>query len=123
VPDQLVQTGSTSWEAGLAYLDRNPSANCDCTTHFYGNMNSPTTIEAVRELMATEGGSGSDIASMKVGEFYFTTEGAATPEKIKTSLCLSYHPQSPLAQEEVKKLARDTRPSRQSNLHGRGHNK
>jgi hypothetical protein len=86
-------------------------------------MNSPTTIEAVRELMAAEGGSGSDIASMKVGEFYFTTEGAATPEKIKTSLCLSYHPQSPLAQEEVKKLARDTRPSRQSNLHGRGHNK
>ena len=85
-------------------------------------MNSPTTIEAVRELMAAEGGSGSDIASMKAGKFYFTTEAAA-PEKIKTSLCLSYHPQSPLAQEEVKKLARDTRPSRQPNLHGRGHNK
>jgi hypothetical protein len=30
------------------------------TTHFYGKMNSPATIEAVRELMAAKGGSGSN---------------------------------------------------------------
>jgi hypothetical protein len=33
----------------------------NCTTHFYGKMNSPATIEAVRELTAAKGGSGSDI--------------------------------------------------------------
>ena len=81
----------------------------NCTTHFYGKMNSPATIEAVRELMAAKGGSGSDIASMKVGEFYFTTEGIVSPEKIKTPLCLSYHPQNPLSQDEVVRQARTSK--------------
>lgn len=81
----------------------------NCTTHFYGKMNSPATIEATRELMAAKGGSGSDIASMKAGDFYFTTEGMTAPEKIKTPLCLSHHPQNPLGQEDVVKRARASR--------------
>jgi hypothetical protein len=61
------------------------------------------------------------VAARIAGEFYFTTEGAAAPEKVKTSLCLSYHPQSPLAQEEVMKLARDSRPSQATYLTRRAH--
>jgi DNA helicase HerA-like ATPase len=82
----------------------------NCTTHFYGKMNSPATIEAVRELMAAKGGGASDIASMKAGEFYFTTEGMAVPEKVRTPLCLSHHPTNPLNQEEVVRRARASRP-------------
>lgn len=78
----------------------------NCTTHFYGKMNAPATIEAVRELMAAKGGGGSDIGSLKAGEYYFTTEGMSAAEKVKTPLCLSYHPQSPLPQEEVVKRAK-----------------
>ena len=78
----------------------------NCTTHFYGKMNSPATIEAVRDLMAAKGGGGTDIASMRAGEVYFTTEGMPTAEKITTPLCLSHHPQHPLPQEEVVKRAR-----------------
>ena len=78
----------------------------NCTTHFYGKMNAPATIEAVRELMAAKGGGGGDIANLKAGEFYFTTEGMPRAEKIKTPLCLSYHPQNPLPQEEVVKRAK-----------------
>jgi len=37
----------------------------NCTTHFYGKMNAPATIEAVRELMAAKGGGGSDIGSLR----------------------------------------------------------
>jgi DNA helicase HerA-like ATPase len=33
----------------------------NCTTHFYGRMNSPTTIETTRELMAAKGGTAEDI--------------------------------------------------------------
>jgi DNA helicase HerA-like ATPase len=77
----------------------------NCTTHFYGKMNAPATIEAVRELMAAKGGGGSDIGSLKAGEFYFTTEGMSGAEKVKTPLCLSYHPHNPLPQEEVIKRA------------------
>ena len=78
----------------------------NCTTHFYGKMNAPATIEAVRELMAAKGGGGSDIGSLMAGEFYFVTEGMSAAEKVKTPLCLSYHPQSPLPQEEVVKRAK-----------------
>jgi DNA helicase HerA-like ATPase len=87
----------------------------NCTTHFYGKMNSPTTIEAVRELMAAKGGGGSDIASMKAGEFYFTTEGMAAPEKVRTPLCLSYHPQNPLSQDEMVRRARASRTLAKAN--------
>lgn len=78
----------------------------NCTTHFYGKMNAPATIDAVQELMAAKGGGGSDIGNMKAGEFYFTTEGMRIAEKIKTPLCLSHHPQNPLPQEEVVKRAK-----------------
>jgi DNA helicase HerA-like ATPase len=78
----------------------------NCTTHFYGKMNAPATIDAVQELMAAKGGGGSDIGSLKAGEFYFATEGMPTAEKVKTPLCLSYHPQNPLPQEEVVKRAK-----------------
>lgn len=78
----------------------------NCTTHFYGKMNAPATIDAVRELMAAKGGGGSDIGSLKAGEFYFTTEGMSAAEKVKTPLCLSYHPQNPLPREEVVKRAK-----------------
>jgi hypothetical protein len=76
------------------------------TTHFYGKMNAPATIDAVQELMAAKGGGGSDIGSLKAGEFYFTTEGMPAAEKVKTPLCLTYHPQNPLPQEEVVKRAK-----------------
>jgi hypothetical protein len=59
--------------------------------------------------MAAKGGGGSDIAGMKAGEFYFTTEGVAVPEKVKTPLCLSHHPQNPLSQDEVVRRARASR--------------
>ena len=57
--------------------------------------------------MAVKGGGGSDIGSLRAGEFYFTTEGMSAAEKLKTPLCLSYHPQSPLSQEEVVKRAKN----------------
>jgi Helicase HerA, central domain len=73
----------------------------NCTTHFYGRMSSPATIDATRELMAAKGGGGDDIARLNRGEFYFSTEGLARPMKIHTPLCLTWHPQNPLTEEEV----------------------
>jgi hypothetical protein len=73
----------------------------NCTTHFYGKMNSPATIEAVRELMAAKGGAATDVASLNAGEFYYATENVRRPMKLRTPLCLSWHPQNPLSAEEV----------------------
>jgi hypothetical protein len=73
----------------------------NCTTHFYGRMSSPATIDATRELMAAKGGGGDDIARLNRGEFYFSTEGLSRPIKIQAPLCLTWHPQNPLTEEEV----------------------
>jgi hypothetical protein len=78
----------------------------NCTTHFYGRMSAPATIDATRELMAAKGGSGEDIGRLSRGEFYFSTEASARPIKIRTPLCLTWHPANPLTAEEVVAKAR-----------------
>jgi hypothetical protein len=80
----------------------------NCTTHFYGRMSSPATIDATRELMAAKGGVGDDIARLSRGEFYFSTEGLPRPVKIHTPLCLTWHPANPLTEDEVLKKTRIT---------------
>jgi hypothetical protein len=73
----------------------------NCTTHFYGRMSSPATIDATRELMAAKGGGGDDIARLSRGEFYFSTEGLPRPIKVHTPICLTWHPPTPLTEDEV----------------------
>lgn len=79
----------------------------NCTTHFYGKMNSPTTIEATQELVAAKGGRAQDIAKLPTGTFYFATEGSPRPVKVSTPLCLTHHPQNPLGSDEVVSRARN----------------
>jgi hypothetical protein len=73
----------------------------NCTTQFYGKMNAPATIEATRELMASKGGAADDIGRLSTGQFYFSTDGVNKPIKLRTPLCLSYHPPNPLSEDEV----------------------
>ncbi|MFG1421536.1 helicase HerA-like domain-containing protein [Roseixanthobacter liquoris] len=79
----------------------------NCTTHIYGRMSAPVTIEATRELMAAKGGAADDLAKLERGVFYFSTEGLRRPVKIRTPLCLSWHPANPPTAAEVVKAARD----------------
>jgi hypothetical protein len=78
----------------------------NCTTHFHGKMNSPTAIEAIQELVAARGGAAPDIGALPTGVFYFSTEGAPRPVKIRSPLCLGQHG-LPLTAEEVVARARD----------------
>ncbi|MBB5048826.1 hypothetical protein HNR60_003596 [Rhodopseudomonas rhenobacensis] len=73
----------------------------NCTTHFYGRMSSPATIEATKGMMAAKGGSGEDIGKLSRGEFYFSTEGLPRPIRIRTPICLTWHPANPLTAEQV----------------------
>ncbi|MFG1397281.1 ATP-binding protein [Roseixanthobacter pseudopolyaromaticivorans] len=78
----------------------------NCTTHVYGRMSAPATIEATRDLMAAKGGAADDIARLTRGEFYFSTDGIGRPMKIHTPLSLSWHPQNPPTADEVVERAR-----------------
>jgi hypothetical protein len=79
------------------------------TTHVYGRMNAPTTIDAIHDLMAAKGGAADDIGKLSKGEFYYSTEGSLRPLKVRTPLCLSWHSQNPPTAEEVIQKARSKR--------------
>jgi hypothetical protein len=78
----------------------------NCTTQFYGKMGSETDARTVKQLIHDKGGSADDIGKLARGEFYFSTEGSLRPFKLRTPLCLSWHPPTPPTAEEILQLAR-----------------
>lgn len=74
------------------------------TTQFYGLLLAGAQVDTARELARVKGGDVPDIGRLKAGQFYIGTEGSGF-RKIRTSMCLSYHPTGPLAEEEVIKRA------------------
>ncbi len=78
----------------------------NATTHAYGRVSAPATIQSIQEMAAAKGGGADDIARLGKGEFYFATEGFARPVKIRGGLCLSWRPANPPTADEVVALAR-----------------
>jgi hypothetical protein len=77
------------------------------TTQFYGFLNAPAQIEAAKEMAAAKGGAVNDISRLTTGNFYLASENINL-QKISAPLCLSYHPKSPLTEQEVLELSRQT---------------
>ncbi len=66
-------------------------------------------MDTAREMAKAKGGDVPDIARLTSGEFYLAAEGSA-PRKLRTPLCLTHHPASPLSTEEVVTRARAGTP-------------
>jgi hypothetical protein len=77
----------------------------NAATHFFGRLSVPAQIDAAREMAKVKGGDVPDIGNLTAGEFYVALEGEA-PRKVRTPLCLSHHPSSPLTDDEVMARAR-----------------
>jgi hypothetical protein len=77
----------------------------NAATHFFGRLSVPAQIDAAREMAKVKGGDVPDIGTLTAGEFYIALEGDA-PQKARTPMCLSFHPASPLTDEEVMARAR-----------------
>jgi hypothetical protein len=78
----------------------------NCTTQFFGKQSAPTTIAAAQDIIAASGGRADDIGKLKAGEFYFATEGSGKPVKLRTPICLTFHPPIPPTPDEVIALAK-----------------
>ncbi|UQU63414.1 DUF87 domain-containing protein [Couchioplanes caeruleus] len=77
----------------------------NAATQFFGLLNHPTQIATARELARAKGSDVSDIARLKVGQFYAAIEGGEFV-KMQAPWSLSHHPQSPPTTEEVLERAR-----------------
>lgn len=77
----------------------------NASTQFYGKLNAPAQIEAAREMARAKNGDVSDVSRLGVGEFYASFESGGFV-KLRTLLCLSHHPPSPLTTEDVLARAR-----------------
>jgi DNA helicase HerA-like ATPase len=90
-------------------IDHNVVANC--MNHFYGQANSPAAIQTIEDLIRQKGGSVQDISKLGTGNFYVYSEKIngeqpKAPVKIKTPICLSHHPNSPMDENSVLECAR-----------------
>ena len=77
----------------------------NATTQFFGLLNAPVQIAAAREMAAQKGGDAQGIARLRPGEFFAASDAVAF-QRVRSPMCLSHHPRSPLTREEVLALAR-----------------
>jgi DNA helicase HerA-like ATPase len=75
-------------------------------TQFYGRLSAAAQIDTARELARVKGSDVPDIGRLKAAQFYVATEDSGF-RKIRTPMCLSYHPRGPLTEEEVIMRATD----------------
>jgi hypothetical protein len=96
------------YHLGLIFATQNPKdienkIVANCSTHYYGKVNSPAAIDAVQELIRSKGGSGDDVPRLPRGQFYVHNADAhpAAPIKVTIPLCLSRHPDHPLDEAQI----------------------
>ncbi len=77
----------------------------NAATQCYGLLNAPVQIDAAREMAHAKGGDVAGISQLRTGEFYLAVEGQPFV-RVRTPMCLSHHPKSPLTTEEVIDRAR-----------------
>lgn len=82
----------------------------NASNQFLGRFQSPVHISAAKELAAAKSSDVSDIGRLTTGVYYAAVDGGPFT-KIRTPLCLSYHPPSPPSEEEVIAIARTSASS------------
>ncbi|OZF09267.1 helicase HerA domain-containing protein [Rhodococcoides fascians] len=95
---------------GLVYATQSPKGlhnriAGNASTQFYGLLNSPSHVEAAKEMARVKGGHVPDVGRLPAGQFYAAIEGTEF-RRTATPLCLTYHPKSPPTEEEVLLIAR-----------------
>ncbi|MFC6093679.1 helicase HerA domain-containing protein [Saccharothrix lopnurensis] len=90
---------------GMVYATQAPKAlhnvvSGNAATQFFGLLNAPVQIQAASDLARAKGGRIDDVSRLPAGQFYGATEGTGL-SKVQVPMCLSHHPPTALAEEEV----------------------
>lgn len=95
---------------GLIFATQAPKAlhnrvSGNAATQLYGRLNTNVQVAAAQEMARARGARTPDLGQLKVGQFYIASESVPL-QKMRTPMCLSYHPKSPLEPEQIVELAR-----------------
>ena len=77
----------------------------NATTQFFGLLNAPAQIAAAQDMAAQKGGDARGIARLRPGQFFAASDAVAF-QRVRSPMCLSHHPRSPMTREEILELAR-----------------
>jgi hypothetical protein len=102
---KLVRQGR-KYGLGLIFATREPpsiehTVIANCAIQICGKASSPPAIERIRSQLQVRGGKGDDIAQLRPGEFYVSSDGMPVPQKMLAERCLSWHPESPPAAAQL----------------------
>lgn len=106
---------SRKYGVGMLFATQTPKGIdhevvANCRTQFLGIAQSPTAIQAVKELIRIRNGNPTNLGSLQRGQFYFSTENALVPQIIQVPMCISHHPKIQLNQDEIDERAKSNRP-------------
>jgi hypothetical protein len=117
--ESLLRLGAQArkYHLGLVFATQNPRdvdnrLQSNCSTHVYGKMNSPATIQATADLIRLKGGSGDDVPRLRAGWFYVHNAdvGMTAPVRVEAAYSLSQHPPTPLDEPAIIARASASRP-------------
>jgi hypothetical protein len=107
------------YHLGIIFATQNPKdietrIVANCSTQYFGKVNSPAALAAARDQIKQKGGTGDELARMPRGQFYVHNAdlGLSAPEHVTIPMCLSCHRSSPLDETEIMKKAARSRSDR-----------
>ena len=114
---QRLAAQARKYGLGVIFATQNPKGidnkiTGQCSTQWYGKMNSPAAIDAVRDLLQSQGAaSNDDVGALKTARFYVhNADHLHPPMKLATPMCLSAHT-GPMEPDQVLEKARLSRES------------
>ncbi len=107
------------YHLGIIFATQNPKdietrIVANCSTQYYGKVNSPAALDAARDQIRQKGGTGDDLARLPRGRFYVHNADLelAAPAQVAIPLCLSCHRTSPLDEAAISVKAVRSRQKR-----------
>jgi hypothetical protein len=110
-----LMTQARKYHLGMVLATQNPkdllhTIVANGSTHYYGKVNSPAALEALKSLLHDKGGNGDDVSRLTRGQFYVHNvemdrppgqTDTPPPMKVAVPMCLTHHRPSPPDDAEV----------------------
>jgi hypothetical protein len=104
------------YHLGIIFATQNPKdietrIVANCSTQYFGKVNSPAALAAARDQIRQKGGTGDDLAKLPRGRFYVHNAdlGLDAPAHVAIPMCLSCHRPSPLEESAIMEKAAKSR--------------